>query len=169
MLEFILFRHAKTHPAKDGQFDHDRRLTERGHEDAKLVAKKLYTLGARPDLILHSDAQRCFETVECVQSIFNNPPTSAAPELYLAEPHVIMNQVKLHATASDCQSVILIGHNPGLHLLAMDLASGESENEAHVRMGFPTSAAAFFRKETPAAEWSLNSFITPKELKSEAE
>ena len=169
MIEFILFRHAKTHPAKEGQFDHARRLTERGHDDARLVAKKLYTLGARPDLILHSDAQRCFETLESIQSVFNNPPTSSAPELYLAEPHVILNQTKLHSSASDCQSVLLIGHNPGLHLLAMEMASGQSDNDMRVRSGFPTSAAAFFRRDTPDADWLLKTFITPKELKTSLE
>ncbi len=165
MIEFILFRHAKTQPAKHGQSDHDRRLTPRGINDAKLVATKLYSLGARPDLILHSDAQRCCETLGAVQSIFNTPPASSIPELYLAESHVVMAQANLMAAATDCKSILLIGHNPGLQLLAMELANGDAENDIRIRMAFPTSAAAFYRRENDQQDWALNTFITPKELK----
>lgn len=166
MIEFILFRHAKTHPAKHGEVDHDRRLMPRGVEDAKLVARHLYSLGARPDLIIHSDAQRCYETLEAIQSTFNNPPTTSSPELYLAEPHTILNHANLAASASDCQSVLLIGHNPGIQLLAMQLADGQNENDIRIRSGYPTSAAGLFRRASSDQDWSLKTFVTPKDLKA---
>ncbi len=166
MIEFILFRHAKTHPAKHGELDHDRRLTERGRDDAALVARTLYSLGARPDLIVHSDAMRCVETLEAISSIFGNPISSSKPELYLADPQTILQSANTAASFDNCKSVLLIGHNPGIQLCAGNLATGTSENEQRIRTGFPTAAAAFYRRKNEDEAFALKTFMTPKEIKN---
>ncbi|MFC7291994.1 SixA phosphatase family protein [Hirschia litorea] len=165
MIELILFRHAKTHPAMHGEADHERRLTQRGWDDARLIAQSLYGIGARPDLIIHSDALRCSETLDAIAPTFSNPPSISSPELYLAESQTILPHTNLKAQTSDCKSVLVIGHNPGMQLLASSLAPGSTENEVRIRMGFPTSAAAVFRRTTPEHQWELHTFVTPKELK----
>ncbi len=168
MIELILFRHAKTHPASHGEADHERRLTQRGWDDARLIAKSLYGIGARPDLIIHSDAVRCSETLEAISPTFSTPPAISSPELYLAESHTILTHTNMKAQTSDCKSVLVIGHNPGIQLLSSSLALGSTENEVRIRMGFPTSAAAVFRRTTPEHDWVLHTFVTPKELKHTA-
>jgi phosphohistidine phosphatase len=89
-------------------------------------------------------------------------------ELYLAEPEEIWAQVVAeHATPS----LLVIGHNPGLHQLALWLASEGGSDDAlatrHLREGLPTSGAVVFeaapdtQRLHPAA-FRLKAFCAPR-------
>jgi phosphohistidine phosphatase len=68
------------------------------------------------------------------------------------------------------RSVMLVGHNPGLEELAVELAGqGHGKLVAALRRKFPTGALAEFRVDAPrwrhfARGCELVSFVTPKEL-----
>jgi phosphohistidine phosphatase len=94
--------------------------------------------------------------------------------LYLANTVQLM--AALHGVAETVRSVLLIGHNPGLHDLAVSLvgplamASG-SEATRELAAGFPTGALAEF---VVARSWSelregggrLVRFLTPRSLEA---
>ena len=67
--------------------------------------------------------------------------------------------------------MLLIGHNPGLHELALALAAADSPAYAALAEGkFPTAARASFAIETGWAELgrsrhALRDYVTPKSLR----
>jgi phosphohistidine phosphatase len=163
----ILLRHAKSswNDAKLG--DHERPLDNRGHAAARLLAAHLATLPP-PALVLCSSALRTRQTLEHLL------PSLAAPEvliedgLYLASPSAIRN--RLAEVGDDTAAILIIGHNPGLHDLAMALADG-SPKRLRDRVGgkFPTGAMATYRVAGPwraiaTAPIELTAYVTPADL-----
>jgi len=63
MRRLFLVRHAKAELAT-GRADHVRKLTGRGRDDAKRVAKALAARRFLPDILIHSGAARAKETAE---------------------------------------------------------------------------------------------------------
>lgn len=114
--------------------DHERPLNKRGRGAAPRVGQLLVDVGMVPDLILCSTAQRARETValmisasECTES-----PISYLDELYLAPPSTYYNMLGAHA--GDANTVMVIGHNPGLENL-VDQLTGQPAS-------MPTAALA---------------------------
>jgi phosphohistidine phosphatase len=141
----ILMRHGKAEARAPSGEDIDRALTQRGKEDSKAVAERLFREELIPDLVLCSTALRCEETWEAARPVF--PPRVKVEhmrQLYNAGPDMLLE------TARDCgaESVMVIAHNPGLHILAAELlalAEGDEGRARAARHGFaPASAAAFF-------------------------
>ena len=100
-------------------------------------------LGLAPDLVLVSPARRTQETLEALEPWEETPLVELVDQLYLAGRAQLL--VALHGVAETVRSVLLIGHNPGLHELAMQLA-GSDTSVAGRRMAesFPTAALAEF-------------------------
>ena len=160
MRELILLRHGKAEPVRPSEDDHDRPLAPRGWDDAPLVAAALRAQGARPEIVLVSTARRCIETWKAIAAIFPDAAVETRETLYLAPPHVI----EAAADAADAESIVVIGHNPGLQDLAASLAPGLEGAEFRVK--FPTSAAAFFRRDADRSPWRLHATIMAKELRA---
>ncbi len=90
--------------------------------------------------------------------------------LYLAEAQALLE--RLHEVDDGVPSVLLVGHNPGIHTLAVALlASGE-------RLRIPTfPTAAFAVEDLAVSQWAelgqdstrLVSFVTPRALRERAE
>jgi phosphohistidine phosphatase len=140
MKTLTLLRHAKAEEGSPGQDDHDRALRPRGHRAAVLVG--IETVGSVPDLVLCSTARRTRETLAgLVESWGQAPSVLYERELYLATPETLLKQ--LTRLATDTRSVWLIGHNPGLHELAVSLL-GNTIGDAALHMRFPTAARAVF-------------------------
>ena len=80
----------------------------------------------------------------------------------------------LHGVAETVRSVLLIGHNPGMHDLALQLAGAQAinrggANERALAAGFPTGALAEF--VVAGSWWDLRDgggrlvrFLTPRML-----
>jgi phosphohistidine phosphatase len=123
-----------------------------------------------PDLILVSSAKRTMETMAALEPWDDTPLVEPSDDLYLAsEARLFAN---LRAVAETVRTVLLIGHNPGLHELAMTLTDPRGSSERLVRAvrdGFPTGALAEFSITGP---WSglgmgggrLLRFLTPRML-----
>ncbi|HLY79463.1 MAG TPA: histidine phosphatase family protein, partial [Caulobacteraceae bacterium] len=116
MRRLILFRHAKAEPRGPGQDDFDRPLAARGWEDAAIVGRALAADGFAPDLALVSPARRTAETWICARDAFPRIRAELMRGLYNAGPDEI--RAAIDQVADRCETLIVIGHNPGLHELA---------------------------------------------------
>jgi phosphohistidine phosphatase len=123
--------------------DHERPLTDRGRMDAAVAGRKLADTGIPVDLALCSTATRTRETWKlAVHELPHRPKTVYEERLYEASPGELI--AVFNETPDDAQNVVLIGHNPGVHGLAENLA-GQAEGDTRTRMnsrGFPTAAFA---------------------------
>ncbi|MGE3784272.1 MAG: histidine phosphatase family protein [Alphaproteobacteria bacterium] len=165
-----LLRHAKSAREGEGAEDRLRPLSRRGREDARLVATGLPTALGAVDLVLCSTALRTRETASLVLAGFAVPPPVAFEDgLYLAAAPALLRRLRRLDEAT--QAVLLIGHNPGLHELALALAAPDSPDYPALASGkFPTSACASFTIETGWAgldreRHKLRGYITPKSLR----
>ena len=145
MRRLILLRHAKAEPRAAGEDDFDRALAPRGREDAVIVAQALAADGLAPDLALVSPARRTTETWISAREAFPPIRTELAPDLYDAVPEAI--RAAIDAAADSCDTMIVVGHNPGMHEVAVELlidASASAAEIERVDARFPTSTAAVY-------------------------
>jgi phosphohistidine phosphatase len=135
MHRLFILRHAKaaTHPPTASGGDHDRPLAARGAAVLPGVARSIAAqLDGHPlGLVLCSTSTRTRETVELVAQAA--PAVAAAPlkldrKLYLADPARLMKA--LRKVPADAATVLLCGHNPGLHQLALLLLGDDGSDEA---------------------------------------
>jgi phosphohistidine phosphatase len=160
----FLLRHAKSSWDDEGLADHDRPLASRGRKAAKRIAKHLRSEGITPSLVLCSSARRTRETLE---RIGPDGDVRIERDLYGASAPELLERLRQVPDATE--SVMLIGHNPGIQDLAVELAGSGDRLEAMERK-FPTCALATLsvpkgwrELETGAAE--LIGFLRPKDLK----
>jgi phosphohistidine phosphatase len=112
------------------------------------------------------------QTLAALEPWDDTPLTEAIDALYLAEPAKLL--AALHGVAETARSVLLVGHNPGLHELAIMLVGAHAmtqSNEMTRRLAarYPTGALAEFAIAGP---WSglgegggrLLRFLLPRDL-----
>lgn len=171
MLTLLLLRHAKSswdNPLAD---DFDRPLAERGRQAAPSMGRYIARHHLEPDLILCSSAERTQQTLELVRPILPGaePAVRYEDDLYLATASNLLGHLK--RLPPRWKRVMLVGHNPGLHDLAVMLAGdGEAAGLRAMAQKFPTAGLAVITFE--ASQWSqvaartgtLISFVTPRGL-----
>jgi phosphohistidine phosphatase len=163
-----LLRHAKS-SWDDGGGDHDRPLAPRGVRAATLVGVHLAELAALPDLVLCSTARRAVETWErAAAQLPERPAVLFDDALYLAPPERILARVR--RVEDRVRRLLVVGHNPGLHELAVELAGGAA-SEGAARIGkFATGALASFSvrrigwADLDARAAALTDFVRPADL-----
>lgn len=137
----VVLRHAKSAwPA--GVADHERPLAPRGRRDAPAAGRALAEADCLPDLALCSTAVRARQTWELVSSQWGTPPgVRLDPRLYAADVPELLEAV--HEVPAAVRTLLLIGHNPGLAELILELArDGLDDTLDRVRVKFPTVAIA---------------------------
>jgi phosphohistidine phosphatase len=117
-----LIRHAKSTWDKVGVQDHDRPLDARGESDAIAVGEFLAGQGIHPDLILTSDALRAYATAELIAKQLSVPEEKIVKEVGVYDAGVEDLLAILQKLPIKYNTVILVGHNPGLTWLANYLA-----------------------------------------------
>ncbi|GAA2212816.1 histidine phosphatase family protein [Nonomuraea monospora] len=115
----IVLRHAKAAQVP-GLADRERPLTDRGERDAKRVGDEIRAAGLEPDAVLCSPAVRTRRTAELA---FPEVEISYEREIYEAYPDELLELVR--RTDPGLSTVVLCGHNPGVHELALGLAGGD--------------------------------------------
>ncbi|WP_406860088.1 histidine phosphatase family protein [Streptomyces sp. HUAS MG47] len=139
--KIVLLRHAKADWGQEA--DHERPLADRGRQDAPIAGRRLADHGITFDLALCSTALRTRETWKlAVAELPHRPKTVYEERLYEASLGELI--ALLNETSDEVRTLVLIGHNPGMHALA-DALSGEAEGDLLPRMnrsGFPTAAFA---------------------------
>jgi len=145
MDRLILMRHAKTEPWYEGVDDHGRALTMRGTTDALLVARALAESGEAPARALISTSRRTRETWAALSGAFRKCEPVYVDDLYLATPDQIED---LLTSETATGTLLVLGHNPGLHDFACMLArrGGAASDLLTSRLWekFPTSCCAIF-------------------------
>jgi phosphohistidine phosphatase len=145
MQRLILLRHAKAERTAPSGDDFDRALSERGKRDAKLMGKVLAERGLRPSRAWVSPAQRTRETWAEVAPSFNAAEARFPNDLYHATANLMRRLIEADEGVEG--TVIMVGHNPGLHQLAVDLlveGAASAREIDRMRGRFPTSTAAIF-------------------------
>jgi phosphohistidine phosphatase len=142
-----LLRHAKS-SWKGDLDDFDRPLNRRGREAARLVGKNFAKTAAGLGLVLCSSAVRARETCDIVFSgVTRRPRCLIERELYVATAEQLVARLQRLDEAED--AVLLIGHNPGLHELALALGDPKAPQIQALAAGkFPTGARIAFAVAT---------------------
>lgn len=177
MRQLLLLRHAKSSWDDPRTVDHDRPLDARGQHDAAAMGEAMRKLGLSPDIVLVSTARRTRETLAAIEPIEGSPLVDEHEALYLAPAEAMLGM--LHAVPETARSVLLIGHNPGLHNLALTLVGpaglAKAGRDAE-RLGerYPTGALAEFAIATPwwgveAGAGRLVRFLCPRDLPPETQ
>jgi phosphohistidine phosphatase len=165
-----LLRHAKSSWADPGMDDFDRPLNDRGREAARAVGREMRRLGLAFDAIVCSPAARARETLERVEQAYGGPLAARHdPRVYLAPVATLLELVRAAPEAAG--RLLLVGHNPGLELLAASLTEGDDSEERAAMAGkYPTGALAeidfevdHWRDVAPGTG-RLIRFIRPRDL-----
>jgi len=169
-LRLLLLRHAKAERAEPGARDHERALTARGRNDATRIGAYLAGHKLIPDLALVSTSTRTRETWRLAAQAFSaSVPVKYDERIYNGGPADILQSIR--NTDSALRSLLVVGHNPGLHELAVLLtAAGEIDLRQRLKEEFPTAALAVI--DFALSPWSrlhanagrLEGFVTPRSL-----
>ncbi|MBI1238675.1 MAG: histidine phosphatase family protein [Alphaproteobacteria bacterium] len=147
MKTLLILRHAKS-SWDDDLPDKDRPLAKRGHAAAPAMGRYIAQQGYEPDLILCSTARRTLETLDLVMPALGRRVSVLYEEpLYLAEAKSLLERVRW--VEDTVETVMIVGHNPGLEELAlllcgMPIEPAERERIAAIKEKFPTAALAVF-------------------------
>lgn len=170
MRRLLLFRHAKSERLTFGADDLERRLSERGRQDAPKIGAYLVRHGLIPDLVIVSPAARTRETWQLAAAAFAKKPLEVFDErIYEAEAQAIMQVIR--ECGQTVPTLLVVGHNPGLQELAnLVVASGDLEARQRLNEKFPTAALAVI--DFTLDDWTrlhphsgrLDHFVSPRSL-----
>jgi phosphohistidine phosphatase len=166
----LLLRHAKAQHAQ-GTPDHDRELAPRGRDDSRAVGRWLSdpSRALAPGLVICSTSERTRQTlvglmdggVSVSEVLFDervyDAGATALLDVLLKVPDSVM-------------TVLMIGHAPGIPMLASALAlngAGSSDALERLSKGFPTSGLAILGFEGGWAALSpetahLSEYVVPR-------
>lgn len=123
--ELFILRHAKSDWNSDVSRDQDRPLNKRGRKDAPRIGAWMREHYLYPGWVYCSTAVRARETLTAVVQELQLPTEriTYTDELYLADLPVLLHV--LYEIPPEHNSVMLVGHNPGLDDLVRHLSKVE--------------------------------------------
>lgn len=170
MLTLSILRHAKSSWTDASLKDFDRPLSKRGERAAPAIGAFMREQDLEPQAVLASPAVRVRQTLEHVlPELTTEPQVTYDQDLYLAGPTTWL--AKLHEMPKSARRVLIAGHNPGLHALALDLvAEGPRDLIAALARKLPTAGLVVIALRTKV--WStvmpatgrLELYMTPSRL-----
>jgi phosphohistidine phosphatase len=168
----MLLRHAKSDWSQAGQRDHDRPLAARGRNAAPQIGTYMARHKLVPDQVLCSTAVRTRQTWDLIVAALPKPPqVTFERRLYEADPDDIIEVIR--AAGGGIRSLLVIGHNPGLHEAAnLLVASGDLDARERLREKLPTAGLAVI--DFAFGSWSkvhpdcgrLDRFVVPRMLEA---
>ena len=170
MKRLVLMRHAKTEPWDHGIEDAGRVLMPSGQRDAALIAAELAKRNWAPDRVLMSSARRTRETWKYMAERLSPAKTDVLDKLYLAGTQALNEVIRDNTQIG---TLMLLGHNPGLHDLAASISSrsGTKNQKAAMTLAakMPTSATALFEAaddgDFDGSAFKLVDFIVVKTIR----
>jgi phosphohistidine phosphatase len=170
MKHLAVLRHAKSSWDEPELDDFNRPLNERGWKAARRMGRELRDKGMRFDFVLASPAARVRETIDGVQEKYEFAgPIRFEQRIYMANDETLLSLVR--GLPEKARAPLLVGHNPGLERLVVELTHDDGEGLRHrVATKYPTAALAIL--ELPAHRWAdvipgsgeIVELILPKEL-----
>lgn len=163
MHRLILMRHAHAEASGGDGGDRARPLSPQGLADAALMGRALAERGLKPDLAIVSAAVRTRQSWDAAHEALGDVEVRIEPTLYNAESETLRRHVEAVEEEAGC--LLILAHNPGVHLLAHDyLVEGAASPAMMERLaGFPTGAAAIFSVDA-AGRPTCEGFLTPRDL-----
>ena len=164
-LRLILIRHGKS--SWDDPFgdDHARVLNKRGRASAVAIGEWLAEQTQIPDIVLCSDAARTQETAELIMPALNpQPKLQLSGRIYHAAPDTVLDMIGRQTS----KTIAVIGHNPGIGMLANALVKTPPEH--HRFSDYPTCAATVIAfdvegwSNAKANSGSCEAFVVPRDL-----
>lgn len=117
MRTLYLLRHAES-PMSFAQKDSERSLSDYGRQQAGQIAIHLKDI----DLALCSSATRTQETLEnAINSGASAKEIKMIDNLYNASMETILDEIR----SANAQNLLIVAHNPGIHLTAHSLAKSD--------------------------------------------
>ena len=171
MLTLMLLSHAKSIQSDAGQADSDRPLNKRGRRAAVAVGRYMASNDLLPQLVLCSPAIRAKETWGLAAGQLTTAPAiHIVPEIYdFGDGKALLEYLRRKAGA--VQSVLLVGHNPSIGILAQILiGKGNNKLREQLEKKYPTAALAVISFDfdnwgaLAAGTGKLLHFATPKDL-----
>jgi phosphohistidine phosphatase len=163
-----LLRHAKSSWKDASLDDHERPLAKRGRKNAKVIAAYLQHEKIAPDLVICSTAARARQTLAPIAKKIKPSKVIFERGIYEVSERKLWKYLWNLPNRAEC--VLLIGHNPGLHNLALALADPASQKGLPPREGkFATGALATFCfdgtwNELRPGGVAVAAFTTPKAM-----
>lgn len=175
--QLLLMRHAKSDWKGSGLGDKERPLNSRGRSTAPIMAQWIVEHDHLPNIVLCSSAIRTKQTLDLMLQQWTimqgTNPTLVLPQvsmedgLYLASDSLIRSIAQKSATdGASGNSVMVLGHNPGIERLASNLGGCE--------IAMPTGAIAILTPSSPDGKWpedwgnvklwKLHGLVKPREL-----
>ena len=158
-----LMRHAQSADKQPDQADKERELTLKGMRDARLIGRHLYAQKIIPKIILSSTAVRAKTTAQLVSEALNVETEKIQLDdgLYEASVRTFLELVK--EIDDSINSVMCVGHNPGISYLAEYLTKAEIGD-------MPPAGLSIIQFQT--MHWNdsnegtgiLTTFLTPENL-----
>lgn len=113
MKRLYVLRHAKSSWDDAQQADYDRPLNERGLETAPFMGRLMKERGLIPDTVVSSPANRARTTAKLVSEAAGiKQPILFDERIYEASPLTLAKV--LSEVQVDADSVMIVGHNPGM-------------------------------------------------------
>ncbi len=177
MRQLLLMRHAKSSWDDARLSDHARPLNTRGRMAAVAMRRAMRDLGLVPEVVLVSSARRTLQTLEALEPWDETPHVEPLDALYLASLDQMFDV--LNNVVETVRTVLLLGHNPGIHDLAVALLGGAVDDFANAEIrrlsdNFPTGALAEFAipgawANLAAGGGHFTRFLSPRDLPELAE
>ena len=148
----VLMRHA---PAESGGNDRQRELSAAGVAAARQVGVWLAAQQLFPDAVLVSSALRARRTFEAVaQGAGWELEADFDDGIYEGGADTMLDL--LHEVEPEVGTLLLVGHNPTVALVAALLDDGEGDPDAELAMasGFPAASVAVFDVDEAWADLS---------------
>jgi phosphohistidine phosphatase len=143
MKTILLVRHAKTEADSKSGKDFDRKLTDKGHEEATTAAQRLVDRKVEIDALVSSTAVRALETASHFHKAFKSAAMQEEADLYNSTPSAYYKAIK--ELDKDWKRVAFFGHNPGITNMANDLGVAHTDN-------LPT--AGVFAVSAEVSDWA---------------
>lgn len=169
MKTLTLLRHAKSDWTDAVARDFDRPLNARGRRAARTMGAYMEAERLTWDCVLASPAVRVKDTLDEVErGLGSKLPRAYDQRLYLAPAATLLDLVR--ETAGNVDRLLLVGHNPGLEELALELAAEDAQSpmRREVAIKFPTATLAEIVLDEAtwgeASAGTLRRFVRPRDL-----
>lgn len=169
MKTLTLLRHAKSDWTDAVQRDFDRPLNDRGRRAARTMGAYMAEQGLGFDKVIASPALRVRDTLDEVARGYRRALAAAFDQqVYLASASALLDLVR--ETGADVDRLLLVGHNPGVEELALELAADDADNPMlrEVEIKYPTATLAEIVLDvdswSDAASGRIVRFVRPRDL-----
>ena len=162
-----LLRHAKSDWHDPKLTDFARPLNARGRDNARAMGCEMRALGLAYDRVLASPAARVTETLAGLGESLGALPVHYDERIYLASTETLLAIV--HEAADAHESLLLVGHNPGMERLALLLSRGGALHD-EVALKYPTGSLAEISfpvdhwRDVAESRGTLARFLRPRDL-----